>query len=143
MKVHTTNYQDTFIAVADDCPAAKGEIPAEKGGNKTVAGLQFEMINKNPYRYTSDDVLFAVFAERNDLTKEELPEAKANFFSKGQACLRASALGKRYGWGIHHNAEGKVALFGCDTPEYSDYLVQKEVKVVKAMQSKKGKGLIG
>ncbi len=138
MKVHTTNYNDTFIAVADDCPATKGEIPAEKGGCKTVAGLQFEMINKNPYKYTSDDVLFSVFAERNDLTNDELPEARTAFFAKGQACLRASALGKRYGWGIHHNAEGKIALYGCNTPEYRDYLEGNEIKIVKAMQTKKG-----
>ena len=138
MKVHTTNYNDTFITVADDCPATKGEIPAEKGGCKTVAGLQFEMINKNPYKYTSDDVLFSVFAERNDLTNDELPEARTAFFAKGQACLRASALGKRYGWGIHHNAEGKIALYGCNTPEYRDYLEGNEIKIVKAMQTKKG-----
>lgn len=138
MKIHSTNYKDTFIAVADDCPIAKGEIPAEKGGNKTVAGLQFEMISKHPYKFTSDDVLFAVFAERNDLTEEELVDARTAFFSKGQACLRASALGNRYGWGVHHNAEGKVALYGCNTPEYLDYLEQEGIKVVKAMQSKKG-----
>jgi len=138
MKTHTTNYYNTFITVADDCPSNKGEIPTEKGGNKTIAGLQFDMINKNPYKYTSDDVLFSVFAQRNDLTEDELEEARKDFFSKGQACLRASALGKRYGWGVHHNAEGKIALYGCNTPEYRNYLEQKDIKVVKAMQSKKG-----
>lgn len=137
MKIHTTNYQNTFIAIADDCTAAKGEIPAEKGGNKTVAGLQFDMISKNPYKYTSDDVLFAVFALRNELTEDELEEARTNFFSKGQACMRASALGKRYGWGLHNNSEGKIALYGCNSSAYQDYLAQTNIKVVKAMQSKK------
>ncbi|WP_298711512.1 DUF6157 family protein [Micrococcus sp. 2A] len=32
------------------------------------------------------------------------------FFAKSQACLRASPLGKRHGWGLHHDAEGRVAL---------------------------------
>ena len=137
MKIHTTNYQNTLIAIADDCTVTKGEIPAEKGGNKTAAGLQFEMISKNPYKYTSDDVLFAVFAQRNELTEDELEEARTNFFSKGQACMRASALGKRYGWGVHHNGEGKIALYGCDTPAYQDYLEQINIKVVKAMKSKR------
>lgn len=137
MKIHSTNYYNAFIAVADDCPASKGEIPTEKGGQKTAAGQQLEMIGKNPYQYTSDEVLFTLFAQRNDLTGDELGAVRKEFFSKGQACLRASALGKRYGWGIHHNAEGKVAVYGCDTPEYLDYLNQKEVKVVKAMRSKK------
>lgn len=137
MKIHSTNYYHTFIAVADDCPASKGEIPAEKGGQKTVAGQQLEMIVKNPYRYTSHEVLFSLFAQRNDLTYEELEEARVKFFSKGQACLRASALGKRYGWGIHHNAEGKIAVYGCNTSEYRDYLNQKELRIVKAIRSKK------
>ena len=137
MKTHTTNYQNTFIAIADDSTAAKGEIPVEKSGGKTVAGLQFEMISKNPYKYTSDEVLFSVHAQRNDITAMELPEAKRIFFSKGQACLRASALGKRYGWGIHHNEDSKIALYGCDTSEYQRFLDQDDIKVVKAMQSKK------
>lgn len=137
MKTHTTNYRNTFIAIADDSIAAKGEIPTEKSGSKTIAGLQFEMISKNPYKYTSDEVLFSVHAQRNEITAAELPEAKRIFFSKGQACLRASALGKRYGWGIHHNAEGKIALYGCNTPEYQSFFDQTDTKVVKAMQSKK------
>lgn len=137
MKTHTTNYQNTFIAVADDCPTTTAETPSEKAGQKTVAGLQFEMISKNPYRYTSDDVMFAVFVQRHDLVPAELEEAKFKFFSKGQACLRASALGKRYGWGIHHNETGKIALYGRETKAYNEYLSQKNIKVVKAMQSKK------
>jgi Family of unknown function (DUF6157) len=46
MKTHSTNYLNTFIEVADDCPASIGEIPPTKGDNKTVANIQFEMINK-------------------------------------------------------------------------------------------------
>lgn len=133
----TTNYRNTFIAIADDSTTTEGEVPIAKGSNKTVAELQFEMIGKNPYKYTSDDVIFSVFAQRNDLTTKELEEARKTFFSKGQACLRASALGKRYGWGIHHNAEGKIALYGCETPKYHEYLVKNDIKVLKAMRSKK------
>jgi len=137
MKTHSTNYQNTFIAIADDSIAAKGEVPADKNSSKTVAGLQFDMISKNPYRYTTDEVLFSVYTQRNEIIDMKLAEAKKVFFSKGQACLRASALGKRYGWGIHHNAEGKIALYGCDTPEYQNFLKKPDTKVVKAMQSKK------
>ena len=71
MKQHTTNYHDTFIQIADDCPVVSGIIPPLKDGKKTVANIQFEMISKNPYKFTSDDVLFRVFAERNDLSKNE------------------------------------------------------------------------
>lgn len=135
MKIHTANYFDTFIEIADDCPVANGEVPPVKGDNKTVANMQFEMIMKNPYKYTSDDVLFLVFADKNDLTEAEYEEARKQFFSKGQACLRASPLTKRYGWGLHSNHEGKVALYASDSPEYERFVNDKSLKVVKAMKS--------
>lgn len=135
MKVHTTNYENTFIEVAEDCPAVEGEIPPQKGDSKTVANIEFEMISKNPYKYSSDDVLFQVFAERNDLTKSEYSDAREKFFSKGQACFRASPLTKRYGWGIHNNEKGKIALFGKETKEYQEFLKDTNLKTVKAMRS--------
>ena len=135
MKVHTTNYENTFIAVADDSPAISGEVPPVKGDTKTVANITFEMVNKNPYKFTSDDVLFHVYAERKDLTESELEEARKQFFSKGQACMRASPLTKRYGWGIHNDENGKIALYGMETPEYQKFLKDENLKVVKAMRS--------
>lgn len=135
MKVHTTNYKNTFIEVAEDCPSTTGEIPPLKGENKTIANTEFEMISKNPYRYSSDDVLFQVFADKNDLTKPEYNEARTKFFSKGQACLRASPLTKRYGWGIHNDENGKIALYGMETPEYEKYSKDENLKIVKAMRS--------
>lgn len=135
MKVHTTNYENTFIEVAEDSPATSGEIPKQKGDAKTIANIEFEMISSNPYKYSSDDVLFQVFADRNDLTKSEYNEARQKFFSKGQACLRASPLTKRYGWGIHNNENGKIALFGMETEEYQKLSKDKNLKIVKAMRS--------
>ncbi len=137
MNTHSTNYENTFIAIADDCPATTGEIPPQKGAAKTVANMQFDMVIDYPYRYTSDDVLFQVFAARNGVPKSELAEARAQFFSKGQPCLRASALTKRYGWGVHSNEDGKIALYACETKEYQRLLTDKKLKVVKAMKSAK------
>ena len=134
-KVHTTNYHDTFIEVADDSPATSGEVPPLKGDNKTAATIQFEMISKHPYKYTSDDVLFQVFADKNDLTKSEYKSAREQFFSKGQPCFRASPLTKRYGWGVHSDKEGKIALYGCETTKYQKFATDEKLKVVKAMKS--------
>jgi hypothetical protein len=137
MKVHTTNYKDAFIQVADDSPAKGGEIPPVKGEQKSVANIQFDMISKHPYKYTSDDVLFQTFAEKHGLEKGEFAEQRANFFSKGQACMRASPLTKRYGWGVHSDADGKVALYSVDSEEYKKLSADKELEVVKAMRSKR------
>lgn len=137
MKIHTTNYYDTFIEIASDSSATSGEVPPMKGDNKTAANIQFEMISKNPYKYTSDDVLFQVYIDKNDLTAAEYEEARKQFFSKGQACLRASPLTKRYGWGVHSNHEGKIALYASDSPEYEQLANDSKLKVVKAMKSSK------
>lgn len=135
MKTHTTNYQNTFIEVAEDCPVQAGEVPPRKGEAKTVANLQYDLLHKHPYKYTSDDVIFQVYADRNDLTKKEYKEARELFFSKGQPCLRASPLTKRYGWGVHHDQDGKIALYGSETAEYKRFSKDKSLKVVKAMKT--------
>lgn len=137
MKTHTTNYTDTFIMIADDCPAASGEVPPAKGDTKTVANIQFDLVRKNPYKFTSDDVLFQVYAEKNDLTKSEYKQAREQFFSKGQPCFRASPLTKRYGWGIHSDKDGRIAMYACDSSEYKKLSKDKNLKVIRAMKSSK------
>jgi hypothetical protein len=65
--IHTTNYYNTFIEVAEDCPALSAEIPPQKGEAKTVANLQFELIAENPYTFTSDEVIFKVLHSKTSL----------------------------------------------------------------------------
>lgn len=136
MKLHSTNYFDTFIEVADDTKAACGIKPPTKN-KKTIAEMQFELIEKNPYKFTSDDIFFQVFADKNDLTEAEYKQAREQFFSKGQPCFRASPLTKTYGFGIHSNSEGKIALYGMETKDYQNFLEDSAIKKVKAMKSKK------
>lgn len=136
MKTHTTNYIDTFIEVADDTKTNRGTKPVAKD-KKTVAEIQYELIANNPYKYTSDDILFQVYADRNDLTEVEYKQAREAFFSKGQPCFRASPLTKTYGFGIHSNTEGKIALYGMETAEYLSFLADAKIKKVKAMKSSK------
>lgn len=137
MKIHTTNYFNTFIEIADDSPTEVGEMPPIKQEAKTVANIQFEMVSKNPYKFTSDDVLFQVFAIRKDLTKSEYKEAREQFFSKGQPCFRASPLTKRYGWGVHYDKEGRMAIYSAESAEYRKMVKDKTLKVIKAMKTNK------
>jgi len=117
MKIHTTNYKNTFIEIAEDCPVSGGQIPPTKR-TLTLASIQYEMVVENPYQFTSDDVMFECYAQKNDITENERAEGRKDFFSKGQACFRSSALLKRYGFGIHHNEEGKVAIYPAGSEEY-------------------------
>ncbi len=139
MKIHTTNYQNTFIAVAEDCPAVAGAVPPIRGNKKSIANYQYEMLIEHPYEYTSDDVFFQIYAIRQDLPENEWAAARRAFFSKGQPCFRSSPLTKRYGWGVHSDAEGRVALYGMETEAYQLFLGKEGLQVVRAMRSKRKK----
>lgn len=134
----TTNYTDTFIQVAEDCPVLAAEEPPVRGEAPTVAALHYGLIAERPYELTSDDVLFEVYAVRNAVPAEAREEARAAFFAKGQPCLRASPLGKRYGWGIHHDGQSRVALFPLESDWYWALAADPSLKQLRAMRSKRG-----
>lgn len=119
MTQHTTNYVSTFITVAPDSVATAGMKPPI-GAKPSVASRTYELLAGAPYRYSSDDVIFTVWADRNDVAEADRAAAREAFFSKGQPCLRASDLGKKYGWGIHFDNAGRATLYGVGTPEYDE-----------------------
>ncbi len=137
MKTHTTNYTNTLIEIAEDSPLLASVIPVVKNDKKLIANYQYEKLSKHPLKYTSDELLFEIFAERNDISSSELEEEKQNYFSKGQACLRTSPLAKKNGFGIFHNQDAKVKLIPAESEEYQQLLKDDSVKKVKAMRSKK------
>ncbi|WP_027384175.1 DUF6157 family protein [Epilithonimonas caeni] len=137
MKTHTTNYTNTLIEIAEDSPVSASVIPVVKNDKKTISNYQYEKLSKHPLKYTSDELLFDIFAERNNISPSELEEEKQNFFSKGQACLRTSPLSKKNGFGIFHNQDSKVKLVPAESEEYQELLKDDSIKKVKAMKSKK------
>lgn len=135
--MHTTNYYNAFISIAEDCPETEGQAPPQKEGDPSIATLQFEMLKNAPYVHTSDDVLFSVHAARKGVAEDKMEGERAAFFSKGQACLRASPLTKRWGWGVHSDAEGRVAIYAAGSPEYKKLTEDPALKQWKAMRSKR------
>ena len=88
------------------------------------------MLIENPYSYTSDDVLYESNGNRRGISRED-------FFAKPQPCFRASALGKKYGWGVHSDKDGKVAIYGIESAEYKRLASDGGIKHLKAMRSSK------
>lgn len=134
--MHSTNYHNTFIEVAEDCRASEGRIPPEKE-KPTVARLQFDLIHGAPYQHTSDDILFAVHAARKASQSFDRERERKEFFSKGQPCLRCSPLAKTYGWGIHFDNESRVALYSRGSEEYRKLQRDHHLQQVKAMRTKR------
>jgi hypothetical protein len=144
------NYRNAFIVVAPDCPVAAAEVPApEHRGRPSVAAIHFEMIHEHPYRFTQEDVQFAAFVRRvgagtpddpepvDDGERVALAAQRAAYLARPLACLRSSPLGKRYGWGLHFNADGAVAAYSVGSPEYERYASGDDgrVTVLTAMRS--------
>ena len=135
MTPHTTNYTSTFIEVAEDCPLDHAVEPpvSEK---PTIAALHYALISEHPYSRTSDDVVFETHALRNGIAADDIAAREA-FFTKGQPCLRSSPLGKRYGWGIVHDGEGRVALVPRDSAEYDALAADPALAHTRAMRSRR------
>lgn len=135
MASHTTNYLSTFIEVAEDCPVDHAEEPPA-GEKPTIAALHYQLIAEQPYAHTSDDVIFTTHALRNGIEPGDA-DAREAFFSKGQPCLRSSPLGKRYGWGIAHDAEGRVALVPRESEDYALRAADPATTHTRAMRSRR------
>jgi hypothetical protein len=43
---------------------------------------------------------------------------RAELFQKNHPCLRASPLPKRYGWGVHYDGHGRIAIYGTESEDY-------------------------
>lgn len=132
------NYVNSFIAVAEDSLAQAGMPPPTKGARKSVALAQYEMLSAHPYKYTQEDILFessTTLRERPNLSAAEKRGLREEFFAKPQACLRASALPKKFGWGFHFDADGGVAIYPVASEQYRNFANDGSLKQMKAMRS--------
>ena len=127
--MHSTNYRDTLITVSGDCPVTVATPPARPG---TVAERQFALLSAAPYAMTSDELLLAVENERKG------PVTAEAFFARPQACLRASPLVKKNGYGLHHDAEGRVALVALEGADYARLLADPAIAKCPGMRSARG-----
>jgi hypothetical protein len=131
--MHTTNYVNTLITVSPGTKAVAAITPPT--GKASIAELQFAILHGHDYELTSDDVIFTVFADRNSVIAKDRAAAHDQFFSKGQPCLRTSPLAKSYGWGIHANANGRVALVPMESSRYGDLMADEATVKRTAMRT--------
>lgn len=136
------SYTDTFIRVAVDCPVETGIIPVSARLHPPVHVIQYELLSGAPYTYTHEELLYEVHVRHKEIPDQERAEHKeeiwTELFSKSHPCLRASMLPKRYGWGIHYNHEGKIALYGKESPEY-DHFTSGRVSCIRQLNAMRNK----
>jgi len=134
-------YTDTLIKVAADCPVCKSEIPVAKNKTKPAHLLQYELLIQKPYAYNHEELIYQVYVLQKEIPESvletESENIKAELFSKGHPCMRASSLTKRYGWGAHYNQDGKIAIYPMESAAYQALIDSGKVKIVPAMKSKR------
>lgn len=134
---------DTFVLVAPDCPATRAVVPTPRGSRPTVAVIQHELLTARPYTLTLEDLILATHVLRAGLSESESASRadaiRAELFSKPHPCMRASPLPKTYGWGVHHDAAGRMALHAVESAEYRRFAsgAVSGVDLVAALRSKR------
>lgn len=135
------NYSSTFIAVAPDTKATAGTVPPARENKPSIAQLEYELISAHPYEHTQEEVQFLVHVTRLGLSPKELKTRRdklwTEFFAKPCACFRTSPLPRTYGWGLHFDDQGRVALVALDCPEYQRFVKSKSLKQLPALRSKR------
>lgn len=135
------NYINTFIAVSPDTKAKVGSVPPEREGKRSIAQIEYELIAPQPYKLTQEEVQFSVHVERTGVTPARLKAKRSElwsaFFSKPMACMRTSPLAKSYGWGLHFDNEGKVALVPVESQKYQQLSSNPSIEQTRAMRSKR------
>ena len=128
---------ETFIEVAEDCPAVRAEIPPARDSRPTKAAIEYELIGGEPYALTEEEVAFRTRAVMRDIPQAEWPAERDRFLSQKKPRLRVSALAKRYGWGIHIDSLGRVALVAVESPEYQRLAADPALRHVRAFRTKR------
>ena len=130
-------YANTFITISEDSTVISAIIPTPKHNKPTIASIEYDLIYRNPYEYTQEDVQFLTYLIKNQMEMNNLEEKRNEFFSKSKACFRASPLVKNYGWGIHYNEAGKVAIYEKGSEHYKQLENSSQLKILKGMRTKK------
>ncbi len=75
------------------------------------------------------------YAVLHEIPNDIWAKERKTFLSKGHPHLRVSPLAKRYGWGIHNNVAGKIALIAVESSRYRQLLDDPHTTKVKAFRS--------
>ncbi|MDF1995869.1 DUF6157 family protein [Peribacillus frigoritolerans] len=131
------SYKNTLITISEDSKVSSAKVPVIKNEKPTIAYIEHDLINNNPYKFTQEHLQFKTYLIKNQMEAENAAELREQFFSKSKACFRASPLVKNYGWGIHYNNQGKIAIYDVNSEMYNQLLKQDDITKLKGMRSKR------
>ncbi len=125
-----------LITPAPDCPAPAATPPPVKP-RRARANIEYDLLTAAPYRLDHKGFSHAVHvAMAGAAGKPAL--GFAAFHAKGQPCMRASPLTKRYGSAAHYDAAGRLALVDPASAHFAALAADPDLPQKPAMRSKRG-----
>jgi hypothetical protein len=116
-------------------------VPQDKGDKRSIASIEYELLSSKPYQYTLAELKFATHVLHKQIPPAEFrthhQRLREEYFSKPYACMRASPLTKKYGWGAHYDEQGRIAIYPVEGKEYQRLAEDKSIKKYSAMRSKR------
>lgn len=116
---------EELIEIAEDSSVGRAVEPPDEGPEKTIPRIAYEVLIESPYRYTEMELFHEVHVVRRNR-----PDLKIESYN-----IKRSPLVQRFGWGIHRNKEGKLALIRVDSDTYRR--LQESIKTAKAYRKSK------
>lgn len=130
-----------FIEIAPDSPTRKAIVPQEKNGKPSIASIEYELLHGKPYHYTLQELKFATHLKHKQISPVEVKARRQQlwdeYFSRHYACMRASPLTRKYGWGAHYDEKGRIAIYPVESREYRQFVEDTRIRKYFAMRSKK------
>jgi hypothetical protein len=103
----------------------------------SIAGLEHALLLGFPYRYTAPDLIVDVQRRHKNVHDAKLPAFRAWLLAKPQPCMRLSMLPKRWGWGIHFDELGRMAIDGAETSDYRHFAERSDLRVMSVRPSQR------
>ncbi|MEM5532434.1 DUF6157 family protein [Pseudoalteromonas arctica] len=117
--------EEQLILISPDSKTEVASIPPE---GKTVTRIAYEVLIENPYLYTEQE-----FMREVHIVRRKCSNLKINKYS-----IKRSDLLKKFGWGVHKDSNGKMALVAVDSDHYRR--LSKEISTVYAYRTKADPG---
>jgi hypothetical protein len=118
---------NTLIMPSDDCDTPVAVVPAGKNKKNPIPVDWYQNLIKCPHKYTEREFRELVyFTIRGDMTN------KIDEYDS-----RRSLLCRKYGWGIHFDGSGRMALLGRESKEFKTLSADPLVTKVRAFNAKR------
>jgi hypothetical protein len=127
--------ENILITPAPDYPAP-GAIPPPAKARPTRAAIEYDLLTRAPYTLMHKDFSHRVHVAVAEVSGRPALDFDA-FHAKGQPCMRAATLTKRYGWAAHYDRQGKLALVDPASDRFATLAADPDLPQAPAMRSRR------